>query len=221
MQGEQQRQAMNTVQTSLTETDTPLLDELFGPTGGTALIEVVKISEAMYNGYEPVDASVTFGGFWLQPHMQADSNSCRITTQPVPEPSADAPRLEFIGDSITCGYGAVGDAVVAETCSGGTGVQLEDYDMTWGAEVCRQLGAVCHTTAWSGRGMLKNYADGPEGGQRDSIKMPALWRQTLGSEPAGSGADNAWFESSQGSVANFRPDGVLINLGTNVRAMRD
>ena len=32
-------------------------------------------------------------------------------------------------------YGAIEVAVVAETCSGGTCVQLEDYEMTWGAEV--------------------------------------------------------------------------------------
>ena len=53
-------------------------------------------------------------------------------------------------------------------------------DNTWGAEVCRRLGAVCQTVAWSGRGMIHNY-----GGTYNMDMMPALWRRTLGSKPEG------------------------------------
>ena len=42
----------------------------------------------------------------------------RRSTLP-PAPPANAPRLEFIGDSITAGMGAVGDNAAAGTCNSG------------------------------------------------------------------------------------------------------
>ena len=68
----------------------------------------------MYNGGDPVDASVTFGGFLLLP---AVGGTIRVSLPPAPP--ANAPRLEFIGDSITAGMGAVGDNAAAGTCNSG------------------------------------------------------------------------------------------------------
>ena len=162
------------------------------------------------NGYEPVDASVTFDGFMIHPESVDCARTIVIT--PPAQPS-NAPKLEFIGDSITAGMGDVGDNAVDGTCTASPPIALQDWDMTWAAETCRQLGAVCHAEAWSGRGMLRNYGDGaPDDPRRDSIKMPALWRQTLGSEPAGDNAQlNRW------DTHDFRPDAVLINLGTSAQ----
>jgi len=153
---------------------------------------------------------VTFDGFMIHPASVDCARTIVIT--PPAQPS-NAPKLEFIGDSITAGMGDVGDNAVDGTCTASPPIALQDWDMTWAAETCRQLGAVCHAEAWSGRGMLRNYGDGaPDDPRRDSIKMPALWRQTLGSEPAGENAQlNRW------DTHDFRPDAVLINLGTSAR----
>lgn len=94
--------------------------------GGTALVEVVKITEAMYNGGDPVDASVTFGGFLLLP---AVGGTIRVSLPPAPP--ANAPRLEFIGDSITAGMGAVGDNAAAGTCNSGGDVSGMHAYYTW------------------------------------------------------------------------------------------
>lgn len=109
-------------------------------------------------------------------------------------PPGPAPErlLEVIGDSISCGYGNLGND---PSCP--FSAETEDHEQSYGRLLAEKLGAELSTVAWSGRGVVKNYA-----GQEAEL-MPVLYLRSLPTDVA-----------SEWSFA--RPaDYVLINLGTN------
>jgi hypothetical protein len=111
----------------------------------------------------------------------------------VPSPSPYSLKLEFIGDSITCGYGVEGPDAFCPF-SGDT----ESAYVTYGALAARALGASAHLIAYSGKGVHQNY-----GGDMNET-MPELYERTLTNDPA-----LAW------DFTRYVPDVVVINLGTN------
>lgn len=102
-------------------------------------------------------------------------------------------RIEFVGDSITCGYGTE-----CKTASEAFSTKTENHWLTYGAGAARLLNADAHFIAWSGKGMFHNYGNDP------SAKMPELFPRTIGAE-----AKDDWDFSS------WKPEVVVINLGTN------
>ena len=99
-------------------------------------------------------------------------------------------RIEIIGDSITAGYGNEGVA----PCS--FSAETENHYLTYGALAARALGAELSTIAWSGKGVVYNFAD-------DVFEpLPQVYDRLLAAEPT------AWDFS-------WQPDVVVINLGTN------
>ncbi|NJQ00294.1 SGNH/GDSL hydrolase family protein [Streptomyces sp. PLAI1-29] len=101
-----------------------------------------------------------------------------------------APRrrqIEFIGDSYTAGYGNVSGT---RDCSGNGGVDRNsNADLTFGALTARAHGADHQLNAYSGLGMVRNYAGGrPEADFRtfygrallhvdgDVWRPPPTWR---------------------------------------------
>lgn len=114
-------------------------------------------------------------------------------------PALPSRRLEFLGDSITAGFCNLCESVDEAEKSRPIG---ESFALGWPNLICQQLNADCHTIAWSG---FKMYDDT---GRRHA---PDIWRRTLASVPDSdpSALDNKWDFSS------WRPDGVVINLGTN------
>ena len=113
-------------------------------------------------------------------------------------PTALPPRrLEFIGDSITVGYGdeaSTNDpSNVHYTTRGSNG------HTAFGALTAARLGAQYMAVAYSGRGISRNYAG--SGGQL----MPEMYLQSV-PEDASAGA---W------DPAQYTPDAVIINLGSN------
>jgi hypothetical protein len=65
-----------------------------------------------------------------------------------------ARRIEFIGNSITCGYGVLSDS---SNCH--FSPQTEDAGMSYAAILSRRLHADYHLVAYSGKGMVRNYGD--------------------------------------------------------------
>jgi lysophospholipase L1-like esterase len=99
-------------------------------------------------------------------------------------------RIEFIGDSITCGYGNE-----AANQNEHFTPRTENAALAWGAVAARQLKADLAVEAWSGIWLMDNGHDLP---------MPKRWGRTLPMEDGSTWAFTSWI-----------PDAVVINLGTN------
>lgn len=105
-------------------------------------------------------------------------------------------RLEFIGDSITCGYGNEGASAACDFTP-----QTENHYLSYAAITARDLHAELSTVAWSGKGVVCNYGDDASS---CTDPLPAYYDRILPSR-----ADSVW------DFARFQPDAVVINLGTN------
>ncbi|HLK93743.1 MAG TPA: SGNH/GDSL hydrolase family protein [Polyangia bacterium] len=112
-------------------------------------------------------------------------------------PPGPARLIEFIGDSITCGYGTLG--ALADTDCFPTESAWDSYAGVTG----QMLGAEVSNICASGRGVVQNY-DGSTGGT-----LPMLYGRTITNAPT-----PAW-------DFHIEPDAVVINLGTNDIAKSD
>jgi lysophospholipase L1-like esterase len=111
----------------------------------------------------------------------------------LPPPPAPGRRLEVIGDSTTCGYGADGKSAGCAATPAN-----ENYDVSYGPVAARAVGADLITVAWTAKGMYRNFA----GDMTETI--PMLYGRTLGVQPAVTWDFSSWI-----------PDAVFINLGDN------
>lgn len=105
-------------------------------------------------------------------------------------------KIEIIGDSISVGYGL--DGVLPCTDS----ALVQNNGKAYGAVAARALGADYSVVAWSGKGLMRNYAStSPD----PMPPMPVLYTRYGANDQ-----DNSFpFPSS------WKPDAVVINLGTN------
>lgn len=110
-------------------------------------------------------------------------------------------RLEFIGDSITAGYGAE----AAAPCH--PSVLNNNYALTWAHLLCQQLCAECFVEAYSGSGVIFSYPDPTS----PPITMPERYHDTLASNRQKGEGGHPWVVD----IDAFRPDAIVINLGTN------
>lgn len=110
-------------------------------------------------------------------------------------------RLEFIGDSITAGYGA--DA--AAPCH--PSVVNNNYALTWAHLLCQKLRAECFVEAYSGSGVIFSYPDPAS----PPVTMPERYHDTLASNRLKGEGGHPWVVDMDA----FRPDAIVINLGTN------
>ena len=166
------------------------------PVEKTVVIKVLKLSECAfgYAGLKKLDLKGVLRG----------------------RTKSHAPRIEFIGDSITCGYGLEG---VWEKDTFTT--TQERPDKAYAFLTARALGAEFQLCSWSGIGITSNYVDPatiflPE----TSWLMPACWPYT-----DKSGQLRLKTEPEVWDASKFPPDIVVINLGTNdnswVRGMEE
>ncbi|TKA30368.1 hypothetical protein B0A50_02595 [Salinomyces thailandicus] len=104
-----------------------------------------------------------------------------------------ARRMEIIGDSISAGYGNLGEF----PCRGGPAT--EDAIVSYGALTAKAIGAAYSDVAYSARGLIRNYVTEPPG----EAVVPELWTRYGANDP-----DNSY---------PFEPpaDIVVINLGSN------
>lgn len=125
-------------------------------------------------------------------------------------PKVSARRLEFIGNSITCGYGNLDSCKVSTgswtvvNCPGFT-TSGEDHWHTYAAVAARALGADYQSLCWSGKGVFRNNA-----GSANTPTIPQLWEH----------AQPLWSSASAVSVPKWDfkswvPSAVVIDLGTN------
>lgn len=105
--------------------------------------------------------------------------------------------LEFVGDSITCGYG--NEISTTDPDSYKFTSVNEDAWNAYGAITARALNADYIAVAASGRGVIRNY-----GGFTGTL-VPAIYELALHED----GAAPVWDHSS------YSPDVIVVNLGTN------
>ncbi len=145
---------------------------------GSHTIELIKATEGNIG-------SLRFNGFKLPD----DGKS-------LPWPAPETRRIEFIGDSITCGYG-----IEAADKNQGFKAAEENFCDTYAFHTVRNLNADYLVVARSGIGMLRNY-NGPVDGSAEN--MPVIYDRTFLKS-----AKPKW------DSARFNPDVVCINLCTN------
>ena len=105
-------------------------------------------------------------------------------------------KMEFIGNSITCGLGNEGDP----------NAKKFDYSMqnqyyTYEAIACRELNAQCVVVARSGIGIYRNNNGNPKG---DQAVLPNLYPYT-----------QFGMNGEKWDFSRYTPDVVCVNLGTN------
>ena len=112
-------------------------------------------------------------------------------------PALPQRKIEFIGNSITCGFGVeatVGTAPFA--------YETENHYYSFASLTARALEAQYLVVARSGIGIFRNY-NGPYDGN-PAIAMPALYDYTNFDDTT-----QVWDSN------RFKPDVVCVNLGTN------
>jgi hypothetical protein len=140
-------------------------------------------SIALYRRDEASKGLNTFQGFVL------DSGKALVTPDARP-----CRKLEFIGDSFTCGYGD--EAAFGTSFSYAT----ENACITYAARMANHYAADCMVTAWSGKGMVRNYG---AAGQTSPDPMPYYYARTCGSV------------ASNNHSFTWQPDVVVVALGIN------
>ena len=118
---------------------------------------------------------------------------------------AKSRKIEFIGDSITCGYG-----VDDSDASHGFSTATEDCTKAYAYKTAQLLNADCSLVSFSGFGVVSGYT---EYGTKASDKTLPQYYDSYGfTYSSGFGTQNPseiqWNNS-------FKPDAVVINLGTN------
>ncbi len=157
--------------------DTLLLIAAGLPAGNHAL-KITKRTE----GFQGI---ATFKGIMLEEGS---------TLLPADQPSSR--KIEFIGNSITCGYGTE-----SENKTDDFKAETENNYKSYAPILCRAFGADYHVIAHSGQGLVRNYGYAE---QVSPYTMPDRYLQLFDTEK-----EPLWDFSS------WKPDMVVINLGTN------
>ena len=150
------------------------------------IVRVVKLSES---------ADSTMGLVYILCEGEA-------TVEPTP---AKDLKIEFIGDSITCGYGV--DGKLGEVYS----TSNEDCTKAYAIKTANKLDADYSLFSFSGHGIISGYSG--DGNKVESQLIPNLYTKfgnsygtfALGTKPF----DIEW------DFTKYVPDVVVINLGTN------
>lgn len=125
----------------------------------------------------------------------------------VDAPALPTRKLEFIGNSITCGYGNEGTDKNEHFS-----YETENHYYSYASVTARALGAQHWVVARSGIGVYRNYGEPKTGSPRSCM--------TVQYEYTGYAYDsklrqNAGFDSEKWDFSRYQPDVVCINLGTN------
>ncbi len=165
------------VDTMLTEKTTTL--KVFeSDTPKNCIISIVKLSEQShsYAGVKNIHAVTEYGI--------------------IPTPEREL-KIEFIGDSITCGYG-----VDAPNESYDFSTATEDGSKTYAALTVKALGADISVVAWSGIGAYSCYTSG------DELSQWKLIENVYGNT-------DTMHTNGKWDFSRWQPDIVVINIGTN------
>lgn len=150
---------------------------------GEAVVKVIKLSESMYSCVG-VSAIRVYSASSVIPTLQPDM------------------LLEFIGDSITAGYGLDADGRWSQFST-----RTENYMETYAYLTAQSLGAESYAVAFSGYGVLSAYTE--NGVIRPDYVLSKRYDKTLTNLILPDGVSDVW------SFEHPKPTMIIINLGTN------
>lgn len=154
--------------------------------GGESIVRVLKLSES---------ANSIVG-----------IKSIKVSDTKDPSPTPENPlKIEFIGDSITCGYG-----VDDEDRNHNFSTTTEDATKAYAYKTAELLGADYSLVSYSGHGIISAYTG--DGSINTSGLVPKIYTQLGKMWDTSNDPD---VNSIDWSFKEFEPDIVVINLGTN------
>lgn len=128
--------------------------------------------------------------------QSGSSRMLGVTTNGTPlSPPTRARAVEFIGDSHSVGYG---DTSNRRTCTPDAVHDTTNTSLAFGPLLAKKWGADYRVIAFSGRGVVRNYAGGNPG-----ETLPVLYPRAIPGEPTAAVRDG------------WKPQLIVINLGTN------
>jgi lysophospholipase L1-like esterase len=148
------------------------------PEGGEHLVRLQKRSETQYS-------TGTFKGFYAY-YPQA-------TVLNFPH---RARQIEFIGDSLTVGYG---NTSAFTQCTPEEIFETTDSQQGFGVLTARHFDADYQINAFSGLGMVRNY----DGREHPKYHMPMLYDRTLFDDP------------TPVKQPNWHPQVIVVGIGSN------
>ena len=156
---------------------------------------VVTLATALPQGEHSLHLMYIIEGYDLKPDFRGFvlDRGARL----LPPPALPERTIEFVGNSITCGYG--NESIVA---SDPFEYETENHYLTYAQLTCRALGARAHVVARSGIGVYRSY-DGPKTGTPENV-MTTEYEYT-----------NLYDRSERWDFSRYQPQLVCINLGTN------
>lgn len=116
-------------------------------------------------------------------------------------------KMEFIGDSITCGYGVEGKSE-AETFTTAT----ENAEKGYACLTAEALGADAVMTCFSGHGIVSGYTGDPSVCNGSELLPPYYEKEGRNGYRL---ANGKLPEEISRDFSAFQPDYIVINLGTN------
>ncbi|MCR4583456.1 MAG: lipase [Prevotella sp.] len=166
---------------------------------------VVSLATALPQGRHLVRLMYCIEGFEFMPEFWGFllDEGCSLEEAP----ALPARKIEFIGNSITCGYGNEGTNPNEHF-----DYATENHYLSYAALTARQLGAQHVAVARSGIGAYRNYG-GPKTGTPDS-NMPVQYEYTCYA-PERAWRQQGGAKAEKWDFSRYQPDVVCINLGTN------
>lgn len=115
-------------------------------------------------------------------------------------------RIEFVGDSITCGFGIEGKSVCDNFKT-----STENPLINYASLTANELGAEYQLTSWTAIGVYSNSVKDESVTEPDNAwTMPVIYDYT------DKGTDgNLGFEPEKWDFSRFAPQLIVVNLGTN------
>lgn len=155
---------------------------------------IVPIARHLPEGTHKVVIMLAYEGREFHPEFRGlylDKGKKLLSPPALPEK-----KIEFIGNSITCGYGIEAEKEAPFD------YKDENFYYTYGATTARAFNAQHQVVAKSGIGVYRNYGAPREGSA--GTCLPDLYYQTLYMD-----STERW------DFSRYTPDVVCVNLGTN------
>ena len=156
--------------------------------------EVVEIASGLADGPHRVNIIYCIEGLTRKPVFKGfllDNDADLLERPTLPDR-----KIEFIGNSITCGLGIEGNGSEKKASA-----SLQNVYYTYAARTARALNARWMTVARSGLGIYRNTLGNPKG---DKGVMPDMYPYTFFNN-----------KSELWDFSQWQPDVVCIGLGTN------